>query len=99
MSFETRYLDERLGVNGVEEIKVHPFFAGVDWKRIRDKKAPNIPELKSDIDTSNFDKFEEEEPWYVEDSSKKRHRKVLLNLHLIRFNNSPLGCQFRGIHI
>ena len=38
-------LDERLGVNGVEEIKIHPFFAGVDWKRIRDKKAPNIPDV------------------------------------------------------
>lgn len=37
--------DERLGVNGVEEIKIHPFFAGVDWKRIRDKKAPNIPDV------------------------------------------------------
>ena len=38
-------LDERLGINGVEEIKAHPFFAGVDWKRIRDKKAPNVPEV------------------------------------------------------
>lgn len=36
---------ERLGINGVEEIKAHPFFAGVDWKRVRDKKAPNVPEV------------------------------------------------------
>jgi len=67
--------NERLGVNGVEEIKIHPFFAGVDWKRIRDKKSPNIPELKSDIDTSNFDHFEEEEPWYVEDPKNRKSRK------------------------
>jgi len=39
------FIDERLGVNGVEEIKLHPFFAGVDWKRIRDKKAPYVPEV------------------------------------------------------
>lgn len=66
-----------MGVNGVEEIKLHPFFAGVDWKRIREKRAPNIPELKSEIDTSNFDNFDEEEPWYIEDTSKPRKvRKV-----------------------
>lgn len=36
---------ERLGINGVEEIKAHPFFYGVDWKHIREKKAPFIPEV------------------------------------------------------
>jgi hypothetical protein len=28
---------------GVEEIKAHPFFAGTDWKNIRNTKAPNVP--------------------------------------------------------
>ena len=32
--------NERLGINGVVEINAHPFFAGVDWKRIRETKAP-----------------------------------------------------------
>lgn len=35
---------ERLGVNGAEEIKAHPFFAGVNWENIREENAPNIPE-------------------------------------------------------
>mgnify|MGYP006079270641 CR=1 FL=1 len=38
-------LDDRLGVNGVGEIKVHPFFIGINWKKIREKKAPNVPEV------------------------------------------------------
>jgi serine/threonine kinase 38 len=54
---------ERLGINGVAEIKAHPFFAGVDWNRIRDKPAYNVPELRNEIDVSNFDKYDEEEPW------------------------------------
>jgi serine/threonine kinase 38 len=27
----------RLGVNGVNEIRAHPFFAGIDWKNLRSK--------------------------------------------------------------
>jgi serine/threonine kinase 38 len=49
----------RLGVNGVNEIRGHPFFSGIDWKRLHDRIAPYKPEVKSDIDTRNFDKFEE----------------------------------------
>lgn len=30
---------ERLGANGVQEIKNHPFFNGVDWDNIRKTKA------------------------------------------------------------
>ena len=42
--------NERLGINGVSEIKAHPFFAGVDWKNIRGKKAAFIPPLKGEDD-------------------------------------------------
>jgi hypothetical protein len=71
--------NERLGVNGVEEIKAHPFFAGVDWKRIREKKSPNVPELKSEVDTSNFDHFDEEEPLYTEDTKNRKNSRKNVN--------------------
>ena len=45
---------KRLGANGAEEIKCHPFFNGVDWDRLRTQQAPIVPERKSEIDTSNF---------------------------------------------
>ena len=56
--------NERLGKNGSEEIKRHPFFKGLDWNNIRNLKAPFIPKLKNDYDTKYFEKFEEIEPFY-----------------------------------
>uniref|UniRef100_A0A673YYF6 Rho-associated protein kinase n=1 Tax=Salmo trutta TaxID=8032 RepID=A0A673YYF6_SALTR len=52
----------RLGRNGVEEIKRHPFFTNDQWtfNTIRETVAPVVPELSSDIDTSNFDEIEDE---------------------------------------
>ncbi|XP_030627753.1 rho-associated protein kinase 2 [Chanos chanos] len=52
----------RLGRNGVEEIKRHPFFKNDQWNfsTIRDSVAPVVPELSSDIDTSNFDEIEDD---------------------------------------
>ena len=78
--------DHRLGSNGgVDEIKAHPFFEGIDWKNLRNAKAPFIAELISDDDCKRFDKFDEEEPFYVTtgtsgsgaaaDDKKRRQRK------------------------
>ncbi|XP_021104060.1 rho-associated protein kinase 2 isoform X2 [Heterocephalus glaber] len=52
----------RLGRNGVEEIKQHPFFKNDQWNwdNIRETAAPVVPELSSDIDSSNFDDIEDD---------------------------------------
>ncbi|XP_072263628.1 rho-associated protein kinase 2 isoform X2 [Pyxicephalus adspersus] len=52
----------RLGRNGIEEIKQHSFFKNDQWTwdNIRETAAPVVPELSSDIDTSNFDDIEDD---------------------------------------
>ncbi|KAG8850049.1 AGC protein kinase Gad8 [Tulasnella sp. 330] len=50
--------NRRLGVNGAEEIKRHPFFAKhIDWDRLIAKKItpPFKPSVTGQIDVSNFD--------------------------------------------
>ncbi|KAL3229175.1 Serine/threonine-protein kinase YPK2/YKR2 [Nakaseomyces bracarensis] len=55
----------RLGFNGAEEIKSHPFFAQLSWKRLLMKGyiPPYKPPVTSATDTSNFDQeFTREKP-------------------------------------
>ncbi|KZP01329.1 Pkinase-domain-containing protein [Calocera viscosa TUFC12733] len=56
----------RLGVNGAQDIKAHPFFSRhIDWRKLAAKKIqpPFKPSVASAIDTSNFDQvFTSEEP-------------------------------------
>jgi len=51
----TKTPSERLGANGAEEIKAHPWFKDWNWQKLEKKKiwAPYIPELKSDSEGQN----------------------------------------------
>ncbi|KAI5742026.1 hypothetical protein M8J77_002303 [Diaphorina citri] len=54
---------KRLGRNGIEEIKAHPFFINDQWtfSNLRECVPPVVPELSGDDDTSNFDDIEKDE--------------------------------------
>jgi serine/threonine protein kinase len=43
--------------HGIKEIHAHQYFAEVDWNRLRENKAPFVPELDSDTDAGYFDDF------------------------------------------
>jgi len=53
-------VDDRLGTNGVHEIKAHPFFSGIPWERLHAAAAPYRPRVDHDLDTQNFEHFDED---------------------------------------
>ncbi|KAK1284203.1 Serine/threonine-protein kinase AtPK1/AtPK6 [Acorus calamus] len=52
-------VEQRLGTRGADEIKAHPWFEGVQWDRVYQMEAAFIPEVNDELDTQNFEKFEE----------------------------------------
>ena len=66
--------ENRLGKNGSQEIKAHPFFKGINWLKIKEMKPPFIPELKNDYDNKYFDKFNYIEPFIPPKESIIRKR-------------------------
>jgi serine/threonine kinase 38 len=78
--------ESRLGVHGVEEIKKHPFFKGIDWNNIRNMKAPFIPQLKNDYYTHYFDTFQEQEPFYPPINTMKNKQRKDVNYAGYTFN-------------
>ena len=68
--------ETRLGTNGADEIKIHPFFKGIDWNHIKETLIPPfIPELKNNYDTKYFDEFEEDEPFYPINNDNSKGKK------------------------
>jgi serine/threonine protein kinase len=47
---------------GSEDIKMHSWFTGLDWNKLEARQipAPYLPPVKSEGDTSNFDKYPED---------------------------------------
>lgn len=42
-------------MSSLDQVKQHPFFRGIDWDHLRERKAPFIPALDSEVDAGYFD--------------------------------------------
>ena len=72
--------NERIGKDDAEEIKLHPYFNGVDFLHLHSETAPHIPTIKNATDTSNFDPvpeamIEDDFEDHVEKSNVKTHKE------------------------
>ncbi|KAG5002518.1 hypothetical protein AAZX31_10G005900 [Glycine max] len=70
-------VEQRLGTKGADEIKAHPWFKGVEWDKLYQMKAAFIPEVNDELDTQNFEKFEEADKQTVPSSKAGPWRKML----------------------
>ncbi|XP_030053918.1 serine/threonine-protein kinase LATS1 isoform X1 [Microcaecilia unicolor] len=56
--------DDRLGKNGADEIKAHPFFKSIDFSSdLRQQPAVYVPKITHPTDTSNFDPVDPDKLW------------------------------------
>lgn len=69
-------VEDRLGTNGVQDIKAHPFFAGIDWETLHTAPSPFVPRVEHELDTQNFERFDEDMSQGPSSSSSRRGAKV-----------------------
>ncbi|KAL4200741.1 hypothetical protein AMTRI_Chr02g255080 [Amborella trichopoda] len=70
-------VEQRLGTKGAHEIKAHPWFKGIQWDKLYQMEAAFIPEVNDELDTQNFEKFEESGPQMQTSSKSGPWRKML----------------------
>ncbi|KAK1266903.1 Serine/threonine-protein kinase AtPK1/AtPK6 [Acorus gramineus] len=70
-------VEQRLGTRGANEIKAHPWFEGLQWDRVYQMEAAFIPEVNDELDTQNFEKFEESGNQVQASSKSGPWRKML----------------------
>ena len=67
----TREVLARLGCmrGGAGDVLAHPFFSNINWKDMKRKEiaAPWIPDVKDEMDVSNFDDIFDDEEEYIEE--------------------------------
>ncbi|CAN4096486.1 unnamed protein product [Withania somnifera] len=70
--------ENRLGCQGAEQIKAHPWFKDIKWDKLYDMEAAYKPEVNNDLDTQNFMKFDEAYQAPGKNSSGPHRKKRLI---------------------
>ncbi|KAL9314651.1 hypothetical protein ACSQ67_020103 [Phaseolus vulgaris] len=78
-------VSHRLGTNGAEEIKAHPWFKDVIWDRLYEMEAAFKPQVYGELDTQNFMKFDEVEQPKATRAGSGPFRKKLLTTQDLNF--------------
>ena len=72
----------------VTAIQAHPWFKGIPWQKLYEIDAAFKPEVNDELDTQNFEKFEEVDTLY------KNESKIVPWPHSLRCQESQLS----GLH-
>ncbi|KAL2653434.1 hypothetical protein R1flu_021562 [Riccia fluitans] len=82
-----------------DEIKRHPWFKGVQWDRLYEMDAAFKPEVNGELDTQNFEKFEEVQPHSQHTSKSGPWRKMLTSkdVNFVGYTYKNLDV-FKGMH-
>lgn len=54
--------------------QAHPWFKGVEWDRLYDMEAAFIPEVNDELDTQNFEKFDEVNMLFINSYLRSNYR-------------------------
>ncbi|CAI9118157.1 OLC1v1019687C2 [Oldenlandia corymbosa var. corymbosa] len=87
-------VEQRLGTKGAHEIKAHPWFKGLEWEKLYQMKAAFIPEVNDELDTQNFEKFEETDS-HVPTSAKSGPWRKMLSSKDVNF----MGYTYKNFEI
>lgn len=70
---------QRLGVNGAEEVKAHPYFAGINWDTVTTTEAAFIPQVTDPESTDYFDPRGATVLHFTEEEQQVAQSNVLLD--------------------
>ncbi|KAI3692804.1 hypothetical protein L6452_32627 [Arctium lappa] len=88
-------VEKRLGTKGAHEIKAHSWFKGIEWEKLYQIEAAFIPEVNDELDTQNFEKFEEGDNNQIPSSAKSGPWRKMLSSKDVNF----MGYTYKNFEI